>query len=63
MIEPSQTPSENRPEHDWRDPSKPWNTEDDGVVAGWRRRADGTWERVDTELESDANIEVNENGD
>lgn len=38
--------------YDWRDPSKPRNPEDDVIVDGWRRRADGTFEKVeDTEAE------------
>lgn len=32
---------------DWRNPSAPWNPEDDGVVQGWQRCADGTWERYE----------------
>lgn len=37
-------------DYDWRDPSKPRNKEDDVIVDGWRRRADGTFEKVeDTE--------------
>lgn len=36
--------------YDWRDPSKPRNREDDVIVDGWRRRADGTFEKIeDTE--------------
>lgn len=38
---------------DWRDPSKPRNPEDDVVVRGWRRRADGTFERVDQDDSED----------
>lgn len=33
--------------YDWRDPSKPRNKEDDVIVDGWRRRADGTFEKVE----------------
>jgi len=29
-------------DYDWRDPLKPRNSEDDVIVDGWRRRADGT---------------------
>jgi hypothetical protein len=37
-------------EYDWRDPSKSRNPEDNVIVNGWRRRADGTFEKVeDTE--------------
>lgn len=32
---------------DWRDPSKPRNPEDNVIVDGWRRRADGTFEKVE----------------
>ncbi|GEM_PF-3112425 len=32
--------------YDWRDPSKPRNPEDDVIVDGWRRRDDGTFEKV-----------------
>ncbi|MCM0589502.1 MAG: hypothetical protein KA716_04285 [Gloeotrichia echinulata DEX184] len=39
-------------DHDWRDPSKPRNPEDDVIVDGWRGRADGTFEKIeDTEKE------------
>lgn len=42
--------SEKTVNYDWRDPSKPRNPEDDLIVDGWRRRADGTFEKVeDTE--------------
>ncbi|MDZ8240568.1 MAG: hypothetical protein RMZ69_26030 [Nostoc sp. ChiQUE01a] len=34
-------------DYDWRDPSKPRNPEDDVIVDGWRRRADGTFEKVE----------------
>ena len=38
---------EDRESHDWRDPSRPRNPEDDVVgYGGWKRRADGRWERV-----------------
>ncbi|MBD2454847.1 hypothetical protein H6G80_12225 [Nostoc sp. FACHB-87] len=38
--------------YDWRDPSKPRNPEDDVIVDGWRRRADGTFEKIeDTEAQ------------
>jgi hypothetical protein len=33
-------------EYDWRNPLKPRNPEDDVIVDGWRRRADGTFEKV-----------------
>lgn len=36
-------------DYDWRDPSKPRNAEDDVIAKGWRRRADGTYERVDNQ--------------
>ncbi len=37
-------------DYDWRDSSKPRNPEDDVIVDGWRRRANGTFEKVeDTE--------------
>lgn len=38
-------------DYDWRDPSKPRNPEDDVIVDGWRRRADGTFEKIDDEVE------------
>ncbi|GJD23950.1 hypothetical protein RIVM261_089060 [Rivularia sp. IAM M-261] len=38
-------------DYDWRDPTKPRNTEDDMIVEGWRRRADGTFEKVEDETE------------
>jgi hypothetical protein len=38
---------------DWRDPSKPRNPEDDLIVDGWRRRADGTFEKVEKKDEQD----------
>ncbi len=39
-------------DYDWRDPSKPRNPEDDEIVDGWRRCADGTFEKIeDTEAE------------
>ncbi|MBO3463096.1 hypothetical protein G7B40_038000 [Aetokthonos hydrillicola Thurmond2011] len=34
-------------DYDWRDPSKPRNLEDDEIIEGWRRRADGTFEKVE----------------
>ncbi|MBD2492685.1 hypothetical protein [Aulosira sp. FACHB-615] len=47
-IPPKQTqPTEQVTNYDWRDPSKPRNPEDDGIVDGWRRRADGTFEKVE----------------
>lgn len=39
-------PSNRKNNYDWRDPSKPRNPEDDIIVNGWRRRADGTFEKV-----------------
>jgi len=44
-IEPK--PSDETVDYDWRDPSKPRNPEDDAIVSGWRRRADGTFEKVE----------------
>ncbi|MBD2683269.1 MULTISPECIES: hypothetical protein [Nostoc] len=45
------TPQAEPIDYDWRDPSKPRNPEDDVIVDGWRRRADGTFEKVeDTEI-------------
>lgn len=47
-IPPKQTQStEQVTNYDWRDPSKPRNPEDDVIVDGWRRRADGTFEKVE----------------
>lgn len=40
-------PTNGKNDYDWRDPSKPRNTEDDIIVDGWRRRSDGTFEKVD----------------
>jgi len=40
-------PPNNKNDYDWRDPSKPRNPEDDVIVDGWRRRADGTFEKID----------------
>ncbi|MCC5625386.1 hypothetical protein [Nostoc sp. CHAB 5715] len=34
-------------EYDWRDPSKPRNPEDSVIVDGWRRPADGTFEKIE----------------
>ncbi|WP_375495387.1 hypothetical protein [uncultured Nostoc sp.] len=34
-------------DYDWRDPTKPRNPEDDVIVDGWRRRADGAFEKVE----------------
>ena len=34
-------------------PSKPRNPEDDLIVDGWRRRADGTFEKVEKKDEQD----------
>jgi hypothetical protein len=42
-------PTEQTVNYDWRDPSKPRNKEDDVIVDGWRRRADGTFEKVEEE--------------
>ncbi|MEA5505949.1 hypothetical protein VB735_23090 [Halotia wernerae UHCC 0503] len=39
-------PSNETVGYDWRDPSKPRNPEDDVIVDGWQRRADGTFEKV-----------------
>jgi len=38
-------------DYDWRNPSNPRNPEDDVIVDGWRRRADGTFEKVESEEE------------
>jgi hypothetical protein len=48
-----QKPPENN-DYDWRDPSKPRNKEDDVIVDGWRRLADGTFERVPDIEESES---------
>ncbi|BAZ13220.1 hypothetical protein NIES4071_50590 [Calothrix sp. NIES-4071] len=41
-------------DYDWRDPSKPRNPEDDVIIDGWRRCADGTFEKVeDNEIEEE----------
>ncbi|MEH1871088.1 hypothetical protein [Nostoc sp.] len=40
-------------EYDWRDPSKPRNPEDNVIVDGWRRRADGTFEKVEDTKEKE----------
>ncbi|BAZ71410.1 hypothetical protein NIES4106_62070 (plasmid) [Fischerella sp. NIES-4106] len=43
-------PKKPKPEpidYDWRDPSEPRNPEDDVIVDGWRRRADGTFEKIE----------------
>ncbi|WP_341529952.1 hypothetical protein WKK05_11935 [Nostoc sp. UHCC 0302] len=46
--EPEQLPQS--VDYDWRDRSKPRNQEDDLIIDGWRRRADGTFEKIeDTE--------------
>ncbi|MBW4635755.1 MAG: hypothetical protein KME30_28915 [Iphinoe sp. HA4291-MV1] len=42
-----QKPPDSPIDYDWRDLSKPRNPEDDVIVDGWRRRADGTFEKVD----------------
>lgn len=47
-------PSTEPIDYDWRDPSKPRNPEDDVIVDGWRRRADGTFEKVESEQNSDS---------
>ena len=45
-----QESSDKTVDYDWRDSSKPRNPEDDVIVDGWRRRADGTFEKIeDTE--------------
>ncbi|MBA3920199.1 MAG: hypothetical protein H0X31_00250 [Nostocaceae cyanobacterium] len=50
MIKPKdENPSdlpESPIEYDWRDPTKPRNPEDDVIVDGWRRLADGTFEKI-----------------
>ncbi|MBE9213648.1 MAG: hypothetical protein HC836_15985 [Richelia sp. RM2_1_2] len=38
---------------DWRDPSKPRDPEDDLIVDGWRRRADGTFEKIENKEEDE----------
>lgn len=48
-------------DYDWRDPCKPRNPEDDIIVDGWRRRADGTFEKVDKEEEVEAIEEIEDN--
>jgi hypothetical protein len=45
--------------YDWRDPTKPRNLEDDVIVDGWRRRADGTFEEVES-VEDFEEVEENE---
>jgi hypothetical protein len=40
---------DNSDRRDWRDPSKPRNPEDDVPTKGWRRREDGTWEKIENE--------------
>lgn len=40
-------PVNGKNDYDWRNPTKPRNPEDDVIVDGWRRRADGTFEKVD----------------
>jgi|JFJP01.2.fsa_nt_gi hypothetical protein len=42
-------PDHDWPDYDWRDPSQPRNPEDNIIVNGWRRRADGTYEKVEPE--------------
>ena len=37
--------------YDWRDPSKPRNPEDDVIIDGWRRRKDGTFEKIEPKEE------------
>ncbi|MDB9369150.1 hypothetical protein PN456_09290 [Nodularia spumigena CS-586/05] len=40
-------PVTNAINYDWRDPSNIRNPEDDVIVDGWRRRTDGTFEKVE----------------
>lgn len=42
-IEPAINPIN----YDWRDPSNLRNPEDDVIIDGWRRRADGTFQKVE----------------
>ncbi|YAF99303.1 MAG: hypothetical protein AB3A66_29585 (plasmid) [Nodularia sp. CChRGM 3473] len=50
-IPPIEPKSSGETNYDWRDPSKPRNPEDDVIVDGWRRRADGTFEKVESKEE------------
>ncbi|NJL61174.1 MAG: hypothetical protein HC903_04265 [Methylacidiphilales bacterium] len=52
-------PLEEKIDYDWRDPTKSRNPEDDVIVDGWRRRADGTFEKV-KEVEEFEEVEENE---
>lgn len=36
-------------DYDWRDPSQPRDPEDNFIVDGWRRGADGTFEQVQSD--------------
>lgn len=47
-------------DYDWRDPSKPRNPEDDVIVDGWRRLADGTFEKVDETEQNLTNLDETE---
>ncbi|MEH1835529.1 MAG: hypothetical protein V7L29_26615 [Nostoc sp.] len=50
ILDKKQESSDQTVDYDWRDSSKPCNPEDDVIVDGWRRRADGTFEKIeDTE--------------
>ncbi len=48
-------------EYDWRDPTKPRNPEDNVIVDGWRRRADGTFEKVEESANQNSD-DTTENG-
>ena len=63
MAEPKETPTPSSagneseevlplhdwPKYDWRDPEEPRNPEDNIIPDGWRRRADGTYKKVEPE--------------
>jgi hypothetical protein len=55
---PKKQPGE-KIDFDWRDPTKLRNPEDDVIVDGWRRLADGTFEKVNI-VEDVEEVEENE---
>ncbi|WP_414530627.1 hypothetical protein [Nodularia chucula] len=46
-IPPIEPKSSGETNYDWRDPSNLRNPEDNVIIDGWRRRADGTFEKVE----------------